>query len=67
MILYGFCGGAFGRDSYDDKRIEAVGPDWIVARGIENGKTYYTSVGQWGEWPHRFGDLMEYTRPEDER
>ena len=31
-ILYGFCNGEFGRDSYDDKRIEAVGVDWVVAR-----------------------------------
>ena len=31
-ILYGFCGGAFGRDSYDDKRVEAVGVDWVVVR-----------------------------------
>lgn len=30
--LYGFCNGFFGRDSYDDKIVEAVGPDWIVVR-----------------------------------
>ena len=30
--LKGYCGGEFGRDSYDDKRVEAVGADWIVAR-----------------------------------
>jgi hypothetical protein len=31
-VLYGFCGGYFGRDSYSDKRVEAVGADWVVAR-----------------------------------
>ena len=30
--LYGFCGGFFGRDSYEDKRIEAIGFDWVVCR-----------------------------------
>ena len=30
--LLGFCGGWFGRDSYHDKIIEALGPDWVVAR-----------------------------------
>ena len=33
VILYGFCGGHFGRDSYDDKIVEEVGVDWVVARG----------------------------------
>ncbi|MFD4788267.1 hypothetical protein ACFWN1_14650 [Streptomyces sp. NPDC058459] len=31
-IVHGFAYGAFGRDHYDCVRIEAVGPDWIVAR-----------------------------------
>lgn len=31
-VIHGFAGGAFGRDHYDCVRIEAVGPDWIVAR-----------------------------------
>ncbi len=35
-IIYGYCNGYFGRDSYDNKRIEAEGIDWIVARSIEN-------------------------------
>ncbi len=30
--LYGYCGGQFGRDSYDNKRIEGVGYDWLVVR-----------------------------------
>ena len=35
--LYGYCGGEFGRDYYDDKRIESFGADWIVVRE-EDGK-----------------------------
>lgn len=36
-LLYGYCGGYFGRDSYEPKRVEAIGTDWVVARG-ENGR-----------------------------
>lgn len=32
MVLKGYCYGYFGRDSYGDKRVEAVGADWIVVR-----------------------------------
>lgn len=31
-VFHGFARGAFGRDHYDCTRVEAVGPDWIVAR-----------------------------------
>ena len=31
-VLYGHCGGAFGRDSFTEKRVEALGADWVVAR-----------------------------------
>lgn len=31
-VLHGYASGVFGRDHYDCCRIEAVGPDWIVAR-----------------------------------
>jgi hypothetical protein len=30
--LYGYCGGQFGRDSYDEKVVEAIGRDWVVVR-----------------------------------
>ncbi len=40
--LYGFCGGYFGRDSYDDKIVVAVGRDWVVAR--ENGRPVFANV-----------------------
>ena len=32
MQLYGYCNGYFGRDSYEDKRIEIVSADYIVCR-----------------------------------
>lgn len=31
-VLHGFCGGHFGRDHYDCARVEAIAPDWLVAR-----------------------------------
>lgn len=34
-IIHGYAGGVFGRDHYHCVRIEAVGPDWIVARGTD--------------------------------
>jgi hypothetical protein len=37
-LLYGFCGGYFGRDSYGTKRVEAVGIDWVVAREEGSGE-----------------------------
>lgn len=30
-LLYGFCEGAFGRDSYGDKTIDGIGKNWVVA------------------------------------
>ena len=39
-VLYGFCGGAFGRDAYGAKRVEAIGADWVVARK-EGGTPLY--------------------------
>lgn len=41
-VLYGFCGGFFGREEYDEKCIEAIGKDWIVARK-SNGQVVFAS------------------------
>lgn len=41
-VLYGYCGGFFGRDSYEDKRVEALGADWVVARELETGVPVFT-------------------------
>lgn len=42
-VLYGFCGGWFGRNSYDDKRVEVIGSDWVVVR-TEHGVAEFASV-----------------------
>lgn len=41
-IIHGFANGAFGRDSYDCRIIEAVGPDWIVTRN-KNGNVEFAA------------------------
>ena len=40
--LYGFCNGYFGRDSYKNKRVEAVGVDWVVCRD-EEGEVHFAT------------------------
>ncbi len=54
-ILYGYCGGEFGRDSYTDKRVEAIGADWVVVRYAE---------GDVGLYQGRPEDLEAYTTSE---
>lgn len=51
-VLYGFCGGWFGRDSYDDKRVEARGRDWVVCRTEGGGVECATG---------NVDELVEYT------
>lgn len=53
-VLYGYCGGSFGRDSYDDKRVEAIGSDWVVVRTGFYGES---SAGLYHGDPE---DLCEY-------
>lgn len=43
-LLTGFCNGAFGRDSYADKRVEAVGADWVVVRDQSTGLPEFAGV-----------------------
>ncbi len=43
MMLYGYCQGYFGRDSHSDKRIEAIGHDWVVVREEDNGTPNFAS------------------------
>lgn len=54
-VLYGYCGGHFGRDSYDNKRVEAIGADWLVARDSD-GHVYFFEGDT--------DDLRKYTEPE---
>lgn len=55
QMLYGFCCGAFGRDSYDDKRVEAIGADWVVCR---------TSRGHVAVYEGRPEYLLEFIYPQ---
>ena len=54
-ILYGFAGGCFGRDSFNDRQVEALGPDWAVARDTVTGEPM-TYTGD-------LDFLAEYTNP----
>lgn len=42
--MYGYCGSYFGRDSYRDKRIEAIGADWVVARDDLGNVEFFTGT-----------------------
>jgi hypothetical protein len=61
-ILYGFCGGCFGRDSYANKRVEAFGADWVVAR--EEGPGDFGSGGSVVFADVSPSELVEYLTPE---
>jgi hypothetical protein len=39
-IFHNYAGGAFGRDHYDCVKIEAAGPDWIVARDADGDLSF---------------------------
>lgn len=55
QVLRGFCAGYFGRDSYGDKRVEAVGIDWVVVR-TKSGSPVFTSGLNLGEILTRASD-----------
>jgi len=65
-VLYGFCGGRFGRDSYGKKVVEGVGEDWLVVReedGIPNMATFSSrremmkEFSEWSRsWEEWFGE-----------
>lgn len=44
IMIYGFAGGRFGRDSYSMKRIEAIGADWVIARNEAGEPEFF-----WGD------------------
>lgn len=56
-VLYGFCGGGFGRDSYGDKRVEGIGVDWVVARDESGTPWIYNGDPD---------DLAQYMTPPDD-
>jgi hypothetical protein len=61
QLLYGFCGGVFGRDGYGRKRIEAFGADWVVARGDGNELFFAT----WNSTEEMVKELAEYSKEEE--
>lgn len=44
VVLYGFCGGYFGRDSYADKRVEAIGADWVIVRNLDDNRPEFAEL-----------------------
>jgi hypothetical protein len=56
MLLNGYCGGSFGRDSYCDKRVEAIGADWVVVRDGDGRPEFCEGNPE---------ELERYTKEED--
>ena len=56
--IYGFCNGKFGRDSYENKRVEALGADWVVVRDGSGHVLLYEGSPE---------DLLPYTNPDLDR
>ncbi len=52
VIRDGFCGGAFGRDSFEEKRVEAIGVNWVVLRDTNDVVWLYEGSPE---------DLLMYT------
>jgi hypothetical protein len=56
-VLYGYCGGEFG-DSYYDKRVEAIGTDWVVVRDAHG--VIWTAENISPEWLCRYRTEEDY-------
>jgi len=64
-VLYGYCSGFFGRDSYEEKRVEAVGHDWLICRD-ESGDIHFGTLNSDG-WNPDAEELEKWQRrPIDE-
>lgn len=65
-VLYGYCQGYFGRDSYGEKTVLAIGPDWVVVSenvwSIHHDELERVLHVYDGD-PH---DLLEFTEKPDE-
>ena len=58
--IHCFCSGYFGRDCYHDKRIEAQGYDWIVARCPECGPVF----AQFGSHKELHDEVTQWIKDE---
>ena len=56
-VLYGYCGGEFGRDSYADKRVEVIGADYVVVR--TGGRPQFAACDPDGMRQYRTPDDVE--------
>lgn len=63
--LYGYCGGAFGRDSYEDKTVLHIGHDYVVVRSdiLRGAYPNYTPDTETAVYQGDPNDLVEYTKP----
>lgn len=71
-MLYGYCEGYFGRDSFSDKIIEATGEDWAVARQTDgvavvmarfkDREDLEKQLGRFSKEPDEYGGYEPYTR-----
>ena len=59
-ILYGYCNGYFGK-SYNDKRIEAIGCDWVVVRS-EDG---YALFGDFKDTEEMIEKIDQWSNPNE--
>jgi hypothetical protein len=43
QMMFGFCSGYFD-ESYGNKRVEAVGKDWVVVRDLQSKELHFAST-----------------------
>lgn len=60
-ILYGNCEGWFGKNCYNEKRVEAIGVDWVVARD-DAGDVLFANLAESEGWCP--DDLEKFTTEE---
>ena len=65
-VLYGYCDGYFGRDDSGDKRIEAIGADWIVVRYINDLNEGCTGFCSFKDTAEMEENVKRWGRPERE-
>ena len=58
-VLSGFCEGYFGRDSYGEKIVVAMGRDWVVCR--EGGRPVFADCGPDTLAKHRVTERAEWS------
>jgi hypothetical protein len=64
-ILYPYHNGFFGSGCYEDLRIEAIGSDWVVARGVNDGLVRMATfeecwAGTMMEWLEKWSIKSDY-------